>query len=121
MSTAWRAAAGLAVLVALVHSYLGERYILIRLFKRDLPKTFGGTEFTKNTLRFAWHITSIAWLGFAALLVTMAGAEPRPARAFANVVAATFLATGLVALAGSRGRHPAWVVFFAIAALVYFG
>jgi len=59
-------AAVLTILVAAAHSYLGERYILIRLLRRnDLPKLFGGVEFTKKTLRFAWHITSIAWLGLA--------------------------------------------------------
>ena len=63
----------LAVLVALAHSYLGERYILIRLLRREnLPKLFGGTEFTKSTLRFAWHLTSLAWLGLAAVLVVLA-------------------------------------------------
>jgi len=38
------------VLVGVAHSVLGERYILIRLFKREgLPKLFGGTEFTTRT------------------------------------------------------------------------
>lgn len=25
----------------------------------DLPRLLGGTEFTKNTLRFAWHLTTV--------------------------------------------------------------
>jgi len=55
-------AAALALLLAAAHSYLGERYILIRLLRRtDLPRLFGGVEFTKQTLRFAWHLTSVAW------------------------------------------------------------
>jgi len=37
----------LTVAIGVAHSYLGERYILIRLFRRpDLPQLFGGTEFT---------------------------------------------------------------------------
>ena len=62
----------LAVLLAGAHSYLGERYIMVRLLRRDdLPKLFGGVDFTKRTLRFAWHLTSIAWVGLAwlALLI----------------------------------------------------
>ncbi len=52
----------LAIGIGIAHSYLGERYILIRLFRRDdLPKLFGGPEFTIQTLRFAWHLTTIAW------------------------------------------------------------
>ena len=45
-------AAVLCFAVGLAHSVLGERYILVRLFRRtDLPKLFGGTEFTVRTLR----------------------------------------------------------------------
>jgi hypothetical protein len=67
-------AAVLAASVAVAHSYLGERYILVRLFKRqDLPKLFGSDWFTKRTLRFAWHITSVAWLGLAAPLARYDG------------------------------------------------
>ena len=106
------AALVLAVLLAAANSFLGERYILMRLFRRDdLPKLFGGTAFTTRTLRFAWHLTSVAWLGLAAALLA-------PARV-AEVVALTFGISGLAALAGSRGRHLSWIVFFAIAALAW--
>ena len=68
-------AAILILAIALAHSYLGERYILIRLFRQPLPKLFGSDDFTKRTLRFAWHVTSIAWLGFAALLLQVGSDE----------------------------------------------
>ncbi|MEZ8826965.1 hypothetical protein AB6E04_21655 [Vibrio amylolyticus] len=62
----------LLVLVAFVHSILGERFILTRLFTRDnLPKLFGSDDFTKRTLRFAWHLTSVAWLGFACIVIAL--------------------------------------------------
>jgi hypothetical protein len=106
------AALVLVVLLAAAHSYLGERYILMRLFRReDLPKLFGGTEFTTRTLRFAWHLTSVAWIGLAAAVVAP--------RRVAEVAAATFATSGLAALAGSRGRHLSWIAFFAIAALAW--
>ncbi|GAA3930276.1 hypothetical protein [Luteimonas lutimaris] len=70
METLLYLAAVLAVALGAAHSVLGERYILIRLFRRnDLPKLFGSSEFTIRTLRFAWHVTTVAWFGFAALLV----------------------------------------------------
>jgi hypothetical protein len=113
-------AAGLATLLAAAHSYLGERYILSRLLRRDnLPKLLGGDEFTKQTLRFAWHITSIAWLGLAALLLVMSSSPTGTERTQARVIAAVFGISGLVAFFGSRGRHLSWIVFFAIAALVW--
>ena len=63
MNTSLLIAAGLAALLGVAHSYLGERHILMRLFRRgDLPKLFGGVEFTQQTLRFAG--TSQAWRGW---------------------------------------------------------
>jgi hypothetical protein len=114
--------AALAVLLAAAHSYLGERYILTRLFRREgLPRLFGGTEFTKRTLRFAWHLTGVAWVGLAAVLVALASADRDTGQGVAEVVSATFGLSGLVTLIGSRGRHLAWVVFLTVAALVWFG
>ncbi|HVL01270.1 MAG TPA: hypothetical protein VM553_15740 [Dongiaceae bacterium] len=53
-------AAVLAIALGLAHSFLGERYILIRLFRRgNFPTLLGGTDFTEHTLRFAWHITTM--------------------------------------------------------------
>ena len=104
------AAAALAVGIGIAHSYLGERYILIRLFRRDnLPTIRGSDRFTKDTLRFAWHITTLAWWGMAAALVW------DPTRA----IALAFAASGVAALVGSRGRHYSWIVFGAIAALAW--
>ena len=66
-------AAILAVTLGIAHSYLGERYILTRLFRvQGLPKLFGDTKFTTRTLRFTWHITTIAWWGFAAIFLQLA-------------------------------------------------
>jgi hypothetical protein len=59
-------AALLALASALHIRSWARKYILIRLFRRDdLPKLFGGTEFTVRTLRFAWHLTVgyRIWLG----------------------------------------------------------
>lgn len=120
MSSSLVVAAVLAVLIAIVHSSLGERYILVRLLRREnLPKLFGGVEFTKNTLRFAWHLTSVAWCGLAAVLVVLAGSEGVSAPRLARVVSITFGVTALLALVGSKGRHLSWIVFLAIALLTW--
>ncbi|MFZ2493721.1 MAG: hypothetical protein WA208_19750 [Thermoanaerobaculia bacterium] len=113
-------AAALLVAIAAAHSYLGERYILIRLFRRgDLPKLRGSDSFTKATLRFAWHITSVAWLGFAAVLVTLSR-PPIEAGSVARIVGATFLVSAAVSAVGGRGRHYSWIVFLAIGLLAWF-
>jgi hypothetical protein len=111
-------AAGLLVCVAFVHSYFGERYILMRLFKREnLPKLFGSDDFTMKTLRFAWHVTSIAWLGIAGIIVSLAQPELDKA-ALLNIIAVTFGIHFLIALLGSKGKHLSWVVFLLIGLLM---
>lgn len=109
------AAATLIALTGIAHSYLGERYILMRLFKRPLPKLFGDDTFTKHTLRFAWHITTVAWWGFAALLLP--GLES-PTRSL-QILSVTALVSSVIALVGSRGRHLSWVVFLAVSVLIW--
>ncbi len=111
-------AAALIVAIAFAHSYLGERYILIRLFRQPLPRLFGSDDFTKRTLRFAWHITSIAWLGLAYLLV-QAHAGPLARAEMLFAISVTFAVTALIALVGGRGRHWSWPVFATIAVLCY--
>jgi hypothetical protein len=103
-----------AFTIGIAHSFLGERYILIRLFQRsDLPRLFGSDDFTRRTLRVAWHLTTLAWWGFAAILLVLADAPPL--RGVSNAIAVTFGATALATLIGSRGRHLAWPVFATIA------
>ena len=119
MNVSLYVAAFLIAGVSLAHSYLGERYILIRLFRRnDLPKLFGSSEFTVRTL-LAWHITSIAWLGLAAILLLLAHPPTSP-QAIGIAVGVTFLAHSAIAFGGSRGKHYSWIVFLAIGALTIY-
>lgn len=114
MTTYLYLSAFLAFAIGVVHSVLGERYILTRLFRRNnLPKLFGGTEFTVLTLRFAWHITTIAWWGFSAMLVSLAN-QSVTFHNLSIVLAVTYLTTSIIAFIGSRGRHLSWLVFLFI-------
>ncbi|GHD75917.1 hypothetical protein GCM10007164_28370 [Luteimonas padinae] len=107
-------AAFLAVALGIAHSVLGERYILVRLFRRDnLPKLFGSPEFTTRTLRFAWHITTVAWFGFGALLLH-AGRGDLATSGTLQIIGITFIFSGLLPLFITRGKHLSWLVLFAI-------
>ena len=120
MTAALYTAAFLAIAIGVAHSWLGERYVLTRLFRRgDLPKLFGGEDFTRNTLRFAWHVTSIAWWGFAAILAVMAGGAPT-LRVLGLIIGVTFLVHFAITLIASRGKHLAWPVFLAIGVLTIY-
>ena len=102
------------VFIGFAHSYLGERYILIRLFRRDnLPKLFGSPEFTQNTLRFAWHLTSVAWFGFAAILMILAS-DNKHLSTITTIIAITFLIHAVITLLASKGKHFAWPIFLII-------
>jgi hypothetical protein len=108
----------LIVALGLAHSVLGERYILVRLFRRtDLPKIFGSSDFTMQTLRFAWHITTVAWLGLAALVFTAGQGELDAASAL-RIVGYTAIASGFLPLVITRGKHLSWMVLFTIGGLV---
>jgi predicted neutral ceramidase superfamily lipid hydrolase len=108
----------LIVLVGLAHSVLGERYILTRLFRQPLPEIFGSDEFTKMTLRFAWHITTVAWLGFAAILLLVQADQL--SRVYTLLAISTvFSISATIALVASRGRHLSWLVFSAISIACY--
>jgi hypothetical protein len=111
-------AVALIVLVTAAHSWLGERYVLMRVFKRcQLPRLLGSEDNMRKTLRFAWHITSAAWLGLAAVLVALV--QPGAGlRSIALVVSATFLVHFVIALAASRGKHLSWILFLATGLLV---
>ena len=136
MSIPLTAAAVLLVGMGIVHSFLGERYIIIRLFRRDLPKLFGSDWFTRRTLRFAWHLTTVAWWGIAVVLLILADHFGGPAPSTAGLTStdpdATARAVGytmaivlgvhaVVAAAGTRGRHLAWLVFGLAAVLTWVG
>ena len=124
MNVALITAAGLILALGAAHSYLGERYILIRLFRRsDLPPLFGSDLFTRRTLRFAWHLTTVVWWGVAVLLLGVARSSSATVAhtQVGAVVAATALASAVVTVTGSRGRHLAWLVFLAIGVLAWLG
>lgn len=105
----------LLILIGLIHSYLGEKYILIRLFKRDIPKLFGSDVFTKQVLRFAWHLTTVAWFGFAAILATLHYDLNSRDGILLYIISLVFLISGAISCTFTRGRHYSYFVFWGVA------
>lgn len=111
-------ASALVFITGLAHSYLGERYILIRLFKgQQLPKLFGSSAFTIGTLRFAWHITTVVWWGIAYLLFLAAEGSVSKDQ-FLAVIGTTSLVSAALPLYFTRGKHLSWVVLLLVGALL---
>lgn len=106
--------------LALLHSVIGERLILRHLPKvSGFPDVFGSDLFIKRTLRVTWHVPSI--LGFGLAWMTWRFAQQPTVGADERFVVATIsislLACALLALIGTRGRHPSWVAFLVAAIL----
>jgi hypothetical protein len=113
-------AAVLFVLLGIAHSYLGERFILIPLFKRGhLPKIFNSDLLTERTLRFAWHLLTVAWFALAAILLTpeMLSSDT----ATVKIIAAASFISSLISLVIARGKHFSWIFLLAISILVWLG
>ncbi|MCI0749525.1 MAG: DUF3106 domain-containing protein, partial [Nevskiales bacterium] len=107
LMTGWlRFAAGLAFFIGLAHSILGERLVLMRLFRRkDLPRLFGRPKATACALRSAWHLTTLAWWGFGIAFILLTQ-QPFSLLHLLWVSTAAFMGTFvLTALV--------WLVFFA--------
>ncbi len=113
-------AAFLFVLLGIVHSYLGERFILIPLFKWGrLPEIFNSEVLTGRTIRFVWHLLTVAWFTLAAILFTLDIFTPYTA--VAKIIILASFASSVITLIETRGRHLSWVVLLAISLLVWLG
>ena len=121
-ATMLNTAGGLCVLIGITHSYLGETKILMPMYAQyKLPVLRGSDGATKNVMRFAWHLTSVAWWGLGAILFVIASPAPNPVACTLRVIAVTFAIHALITAGCSKGRHYAWIVFTAIAALAWLG
>ena len=112
-------AAILLFVIGTVHSWLGERKLIGPLLAPGYRKgLLEKSEFARQVLRFAWHLTTVAWWGIGAMLLVLGQAPLEPTgRLILWITAATFLVTGLATLLASRGRHLAWPVFLAVTGL----
>ena len=117
MNSLLLAAALIAIATVLVHSILGEWLIIGRLQAKLLPSVRGSRTITLRTLRFAWYITTVLGLGIALILLHQAKLAA-PDVFVLRCLMLTFFASFLVALLGSRARHPSWIAFIAMAVLV---
>lgn len=107
--------------IGVAHSVLGERYVLRRIERLENipPLTLGGRELMVQVLRFAWHLTTIAWFGFAGILLLMAH-DVLSNRTTALVVAVIFIVSALTSGIASRARHYSWIVFLALGAIALY-
>ena len=114
-------AAVFCVLLGIAHSYLGERFILIPLFKRDnLPKNLGSDHFTKGTLRFCWHIMTFAVWGFGILIFLVANNYQNLSQAILITCSIVFLVSAIMAFTLTKAKHLSWIFLLAISMICFY-
>ena len=121
-ATLLNTAGAFCVLIGITHSYLGETRILIPMYAQfKLPILRGSDRATKNVMRFAWHLTSVAWAGLGGVLFAAGSPVANPIALATRIIAVTFAIHALVTAGATRGRHYAWIIFTAIAVLAWVG
>lgn len=120
MLNLWLFAGALLVfLIGLAHTVLGEKLLIGPLLEHHpWPKLPLRERFAKRTLRFAWHMTTLAWWGLSAMLLLSASSREAE---LTGAIAATLLLTGLLIAVVSRGAHFAWPVFLAASGCAVLG
>lgn len=109
------AVAGLGCLAAAgAHSVLGERLFVPQIqAQMNWPGGAKAVAFKNQIVRLAWHITSVMWAGFAALLMAplfgFGGLIPVYA-----IAAATFTVALIMTGPMTAWRHVGWPVFAVI-------
>jgi hypothetical protein len=122
MNYSYCLAAVVLVICAGVHSIVGERLLIIPLLKRELPPFFGSVPLARRTLRMAWHILTVVWLGMAALLVLAANPLADLRAGVPIVLAGVCLTMAALSLAVTRGAHLlSWMGSLTVAGLILFG
>ncbi len=120
------AAAVLAFAVGLVHSVLGERLIFRRMRSAGFIPTSGGSALREPHVRIlwaSWHVvTVLGWCMAATLALLALPSFSRQIPAFVGeAIAVAMLASSLLVLVGTRGRHPGWIGLLAVAVLAAMG
>jgi len=112
-----------ATAVGVGHSYLGERWILIPLFRDGrVPKTrIGGVSATMRMMRFTWHFFTVVVCSTAGFLLARSAGIFDGGSTAVRVVALHWGVFAVAVLLMSRGRHGAWLLGSLVAIAAWLG
>ncbi len=99
-------AAVLLIVAVFVHSVFGERRLIGPLLSRR--EGVLASDLARVVLRFAWHLTSVAGMVLALILVQLVR-DPATARLWAAAgTGVAFTGLGLFDAVATRSRHVGW-------------
>ena len=96
--------AGLMVVTAAIHSFLGEKDLVRPLLSID--EGILKIELERQTVRLAWHLTTALILLSAALVIW-----PGTPGSLIILAGATWVMLGVVVAIHTRGKHLGWPLF----------
>jgi len=120
-------AAATLFFIGTMHTVLAEWRGDRRLVRRIVQSTLfdaGDAQdlLARQIVRLAWHLTSLAWCGIAAVLAYLSFVEQtRPVVVTIRILAIAFLFHAVLSLTLTRGRHPSWYLFLIVSALSFLG
>ena len=124
----WYFVAGgaLAFVIGLIHSFLGEKLVFSRMRVAGFIPTNGGTVLRDGHVRIlwaTWHVvTALGWCVSGLLLWLSMRTTDRAAQSVIVVsIVSAMLASSLLVLVGTRGRHPGWIGLLGVAVLAAAG
>lgn len=121
-------AAVLTLVLGLIHSILGEILIFRFLYKGGVvDETRTGLRTRQvRALWTTWHLMSLFGCAIAVILLNMSGAISNASitttESFVGqVLLVLFMVSAIFWMFGTRGKHPAWIVFLIIAGSTWYG
>lgn len=113
MSSIFLNAAALATLLtAFTHSYFGEKRLIAPLVASN--DGVMSRLLAKQVIRFAWHVTSLLWVGQALLMLRAASSPQYFDRTFIAGIGLLYVGIGLFDAVVTRGKHIGWPLLAAI-------
>ncbi|HTF98328.1 MAG TPA: hypothetical protein VL995_19470 [Cellvibrio sp.] len=113
-------AAALAFTVGVIHSILGELLIFRHLRKDKIVPTLSAPPLRERHVRIlwaSWHIVTIFGFGFGVVLIRLSQSTGygNLELFIGKVIIYSMLASSLLVLWATNGKHPGWVGLAAIA------
>lgn len=116
----------LSFAIGLIHSVFGESLIFRRLRATGIIPTNGGSVLREAQVRIlwaSWHLVTVFGWCIAAMLIWLALPTSKAVAqlAIAHTISVSMLASSLLVLVGTKGRHPGWIGLLVVAMLTAIG
>ncbi|MES2822286.1 MAG: hypothetical protein V4732_01705 [Pseudomonadota bacterium] len=126
MNTYFLIAAILVFLVGIIHSALGEYLIFRHLRGKSIVPTNAAPPLRERHVKIlwaTWHIVTIFGFAFGVLLLKLSQSTGNGSHEalIKEIIIYAMLASSLLVLWATKGRHPGWVGLAAVALFTWLG